>query len=216
MNKKIVRELYRLVISSFGIILLGLSINYLSWRYRLVSGGFPGYALDINYVLHFPVGMTLLIANTIVLLLSFVIAGKTAGLRGVYGYVLVSFFIDSSKNFLHIQQVAHEPLVSYMFFTITQGTSAALAIALVMANGYSFGSYSSIMPIVRKFSRISAPKFFLLMDTVLGILTFALFGLQRAVLMYINAAVFFVVFRLALPFAEAHFAVRDVVEGRKS
>lgn len=207
----IVDEVERLVVASLGIMMLALSINFFSWKFKLVSGGFPGYALDINYISHFPVGTFLLILNTFVLVLSFFIAGKTAGLRGVYGYVFLSFFIDWSKNVLHMQLTPDPVLLHNILYTILQGATAPVAIALVMANGYSFGSYSSVMPIIRKFSNISAPRFFLIMDSLLALLTFILFGLQRAVLMYINAGVFFVVFRLALPFAERHLSIRQSI-----
>ena len=216
MNNRLFDEAARLLAASVGIMLLALSINYFSWKFLLVSGGFPGYALDINYLSHFPVGTFLLILNTIVLVLSFFIAGKTAGLRGVYGYVFLSFFIDWSKTMLHIRQTPDPLLFHNVIYTILQGATAPAAIALVMANGYSFGSYSSVMPIIRKFSSISAPRFFLIMDSILALLTFFLFGLQRAVLMYVNAGVFFVVFRKALPFAERKLSIKSLPKAKFS
>jgi uncharacterized membrane-anchored protein YitT (DUF2179 family) len=194
--------------SSIGIIILGLSLNYISWQYTLVSSGLPGYALGMNFLMGFPVGTFLLIANTLILVLSFLIAGKSSGLRGVYGYVLLSVFIDWSRRVFGIHQVVLSSFITNALLIIIQGAVAPLAIALVMAHGYSFGSYSSMIPIVKKFSTISAPKFFLIMDSILAVLTFILFGYIKAILLAINAIVFFVVFRFALSGLEKSVAHR--------
>ena len=113
MSKATTEEIYRLVISTIGIIILGLAINLLSWQFRLVSGGLPGYGLVVNYLTGISVGTFLLISNTIVLLVSLLVTDKTAGFRGIYGYVFLSLFID----------VSHD---------------------------YSFGSYSSMLPVINK------------------------------------------------------------------
>jgi uncharacterized membrane-anchored protein YitT (DUF2179 family) len=178
--------------------ILGLSINLLSWQYKLVSGGLPGYGLAINYVTGFPVGMFLLIINTVILALSFVIAGKTAGFRGVYGYAFLSIFIDLSRSLLNLKQIALADLPSSILLTTLQGIIAPIGIAIVMANGYTFGSYSSMVPIINKFLKISAPKFFFVMDFILTIITLFFFGVKVAGLLLLNAAVFFIVFKYAL------------------
>lgn len=75
------RNLKSFFISILGITILGLSISLISWRYRLVTSGLPGYALIVNYSTKISVGSALLIGNTIILLLALLIAGKTAGLN---------------------------------------------------------------------------------------------------------------------------------------
>lgn len=192
------KEAKKLIYSTIGIMILGLSINILSWQYKLVSGGLPGYGLTINYITGFPVGMFLLMANTLILALSFLIAGKTAGLRGVYGYAFLSIFIDLSRNVLSLKQIAPVSLPTSILLITLQGIIAPIGIAIVMANGYTFGSYSSMVPVINKFLKISAPKFFFIMDFILTIITLYFFGVKMAGLLLLNAAVFFIVFKYTL------------------
>lgn len=202
------REGIRLIASSIGIIVLGLSINLLSWQFKLVSGGLPGYALTVNYLFGFPVGLALLIANTVMLAFSFVLAGKTAGIRGVYGYVLLSVLIDTSRSVMHLSQVQLPSFALQVLFIGLQGIVAPIGISLALANKYSFGSYSSMIPIVNRFAKISAPVFFFVMDGILTIITMVAFGFVPASLLFINALMFFLTFRISLPFAERHLSVK--------
>ena len=205
MKNKIIKELKKIAYSTIGIIILGSAINLISWKFHLISSGLPGYALIANYLTGFSVGSFLFITNSIILGLSFLIVGKTAGLRGVYGYAMLSVYIDYSRNLFNLQQIAINSLSTNIFLIILQGIIAPIGIAIVMANGYSFGSYSSMMPIVNKFSDINAPKFFFIADFILSLITFYFFGIQSALLLLLNAAVFFLVFKSALKFINNYF-----------
>ncbi len=185
-------------LSSLGIIILGLSINLLSWQFKLVSGGFPGYALVLNYLTGFPVGESLLIANTLVLIISLFVAGKTAGLKGIYGYTFLSIFIEFSKQFLHLHQIVISSLVTNIILASLQGFTASIGIALVITCGYSFGSYSSMLPIADRIRKISPPIFFFFFDSVLTLITWMFFGINKAFLLFVNAGVFFLTFKYAL------------------
>jgi uncharacterized membrane-anchored protein YitT (DUF2179 family) len=206
-KKQVSDELKKILWTTLGLIILGLAINLFAWKFRLISGGLPGYALIINYLTGFPVGQSLLIINTIILLLSFVIAGKTAGLRGVYGYVAISIFIDYSKPLLHLtQQLPPNFIISTLLLAL-QGLIAPIGISLALANSYSFGSYSSIIPIIHKFKAISPPKFFLILDLVLTTITLIFFGPASAFFLLINSVVFFLSFRFFLPRFQRYFQI---------
>lgn len=197
-SENIKNELRRLILSTIGIIILGIAINFLSWKYKLVSGGFPGYALNVNYLTGFPVGTSLLIANTAVLVLSLLVAGKTAGLRGIYGYTLLSVFIEVSKRLLNLRQVEVPSVFTNLLLTSVQGFIASIGIALVIVNGYSFGSYSSVVPIIDRVKKIPAPVTFLFFDLILAVLTLYFFGFEKAVFMLVNALIFYLTFNQSL------------------
>lgn len=197
-GENVKNELHRLILSTIGIIMLGTAINLLSWKYKLVSGGFPGYALNINYLTGFPVGKSLLIANTAVLILSLLVAGKTAGLRGIYGYTFLSVFIEVSKGLLNLQQIETSLIFTNLLLTSLQGFIAPIGIALVIVSGYSFGSYSSVIPIIDRFKKIPAPVTFLFFDLILAVLTLYFFGFEKAIFMLVNALVFYLTFNQTL------------------
>lgn len=198
MLQKYKLELYRLAVSAVGIVVLGLAINLLSWKYRLISGGLPGYALSINYLTGISAGTFLLIGNTVILFLSLIIVGKTAGLRGIFGYTFLAFFIDSSRQALRLEQIQLSSFTPNVFLVALQGFIAPIGIALVITHGYSFGSYSSIVPIVHKYKKISPPVLFWVFDFLLILITLIFFGFEKALLLLINATVFYFSFKYFL------------------
>jgi uncharacterized membrane-anchored protein YitT (DUF2179 family) len=192
------KELPKFIFSTIGIIILCLSINFISWKFKLVSGGLPGYGLIVSYSSKISLGTFLLAANTLILFLAFMLVGKTVGIRGIYGYVFLSIFIDFSRNFFHLTQNTDTTFVQKFLLLFVQGLIAPIGISLVIANRYSFGSYSSIHPIVNKFIKISAPLFFVIMDIILSIITAVMFGLETGLLLLVNSLAFFVSFNYTL------------------
>jgi uncharacterized membrane-anchored protein YitT (DUF2179 family) len=195
---KFSKEIKEFVLATLCFIPFALSINLLSWQYKLVSGGFPGYALVTNYLTGVSVGTFLIILNTIVLLANFLFVGKTSGIKGVYGYVAVSFLIDYTKPFFNLSQHVHSSLLFNIGAMSLQGLIAGSVIGVIIYFGYSFGSYSSLIFLVNKFWKIAPPPFFFLMDTILSVITIYFFGVERGVLLLINAVIFFFAFKYTL------------------
>ena len=191
--------------STLGILILALCINLLSWQFKLVSGGLPGYALTLNYLSGTPVGVSLLIANTVILLLNFLIVGKTAGIKGVYGYVILSVFIELTKGLLNLQQIDLVNFIDKAILIFLQGLIAPLGISFVIVNNYSFGSYSSLIPLVNNFYKISPQLLFLFLDAILTLLITIFLGWEKGLLLLINSTVFYLSFKYSLKFYKKFF-----------
>jgi uncharacterized membrane-anchored protein YitT (DUF2179 family) len=196
------KDLVAFVISFVGITVLALSITCISWRYTLVTSGLPGYALILNYKTHFSVGTALFIANTLILLATLVFAGKSAGIKGLLGYTYLSFVIDSAKKIFHLTQTVLPSLPVNIALYIAQGAIAACAIGFVVHNKYSFGSYSSLLPITDKYLKISPPVLFFLLDFILTLITAYFFGMQKGLFLLVNAGAFFASFNYTLKFLQ--------------
>jgi len=195
MNKEFVK---RFIVSTIGITVLGLSISLISWHFKLVTSGLPGYALILNYLTRFPLSTGLFIANTVILLIALILAGKSAGIKGIYGYTLLSLVIAFSKSAFSLTQVQLDSLLLNIFLYILQGSIAAFAISFVVYNKFSFGSYSSLLPITDKYWPITPPKLFFILDFILSLITAYYFGIQTGIFLLINAGAFFLVFQFTL------------------
>lgn len=193
-----IKEIKPFLITSLCFIPFALSINLLSWQYKLVSGGFPGYALVVNYLTGISVGTFLIVINTIVLLANFIFVGKTSGIKGVYGYILLSLMIDFIRKILNLSQFISTNLYFNIFLSSLQGFIAGSVIGVIIFFGYSFGSYSSLVLLVNKFWKISPPAFFFLMDFILSVITLYFFGIEIGLLLLLNSVVFFLVFKYTL------------------
>ena len=196
----IAKEIRAFIIATICFIPFALSINVFSWQYKLISGGFPGYALVVNYLTGISVGTFLLIINTLVLLANFVFVGKKTGIKGVYGYIFFSVMVDFTKKALHLTQNLHTNLPFNIFSSTVQGLVAGSLIGVIIYFGYSFGSYSSLILLVNKLWKIKPPQFFFLMDSILSVITIYFFGIEKGLLLLLNAAVFFVAFKYSLQF----------------
>lgn len=185
------KQLRQFVISTLGITILGLSISLISWKYKLVTSGLPGYALLVSYFTNVSVGTILIIMNTCILILALIIAGKSSGIKGTFGYLYLSVVIDLSKKILSMTQVAISSIPMNVILYIVQGLIAACAIGFVLHNGYSFGSYSSMLPIADKFIKISPAKFMFILDSILVVITGYFLGFDKGVYLLINAFAFF-------------------------
>src|SRR3989344_1693149 len=200
MNHKLPKKLKSFLIATACFIPFALSINLLSWQYKLISGGFPGYALVVNYLTGVSVGTFLIFINTIVLLANFLFVGKTAGVKGVYGYIILSLLIDSTRNILNLSQFTSTNLFFNIISISLQGLICGSVIGIIIFLGYSFGSYSSLVLLINKFWKITAPPYFFLMDIILAFITTYFFGIERGLLLLLNAVVFFVAFKYTLRF----------------
>lgn len=201
-KEKVQKEIRPFVFSTLGMAILALTINVFSWRYRLVSGGFPGYGLVVNYLTEIPLGIFLLVSNTIILFLALLIAGKTAGIRGVYGYMFFSIFIEFSREILGFEQVAVDSFSTNLILSVLQGVLSPIGVALVVASDYSLGNYTSIFPVVKNYLNISAPLLFFILDVLLTVITFICFGFEMGLLLLVNSVVFFVCFKYELRVVE--------------
>lgn len=192
------KEFKPFFISLIGVTILGLSLSLISWQYKLVTSGLPGYALILNYKSTISVGIALFVANTIILLIALLVVGKSTGIKGFLGYTYLSFVIDISKKIFNLNQSIIPSLPINILLYIIQGLVAACAIGFVVSNNYSFGSYSSMLPIVNKYFKIHPPVFFFIMDFLLALITAYFFGIQSGIFLLVNAGAFFISFHYTL------------------
>lgn len=183
-------ELKRLIPSTISFSLLALIINFFVWKYRLVSGGFPGYGLLINYLTNISVGTILFAVNSLIFILAFLISGKKTGFRAIYGYIYFSFIIDFSRKVFQIQQVPIDnELFSFLILTV-QGFFAGHLISLIISKGYSGGGFGTLYFVVKKYLNIKPQTFFLYLDLSLAVIVSLQFEVTSGVFLLFNALTF--------------------------
>lgn len=198
-------NLRQFAVATAGILLLAINIDVLSWQFKIVTGGMPGYALALNYLLHIPVGAFLLVINSIILVLLTIVDGKTAGLKAIYGYILLSVSVEFFRQTLNISSQDSTDLALIFLVSFMQGITAPIAIAMVLRNGYTFGSWTSLYPIAtRVWRHVTAPQFFFLMDGILTVIVLVTLGPIKALLLLVNAVAFFFSFRFCMSVNKKH------------
>ncbi|HYD34702.1 MAG TPA: YitT family protein [Vitreimonas sp.] len=181
------------VIVTAAIAVYALFINILSWQYHLVSGGLAGYALLVSYLTPWTVGQVLLVANTFLITLTFLVSGKTVGTRALYGYSLLAMLIDIFRNLLNLTPITTLSIWWQALSVGLFGMIGGITIGVVVEYGYGVGGYTLIVPLVKRFNQDIAPaRIFFYFDIILGILSWWFLGWQRTVVLMINAIVFFI------------------------
>ena len=200
-------ELTLFLIANVGIIFLTISINFLAWKYRLVSAGITGYALAASYLLPFSVGTLLLIMNGIILLANVLILGKSAGLKAFYGYITFSLMIDLTRTMFQLKKTPVDSFFTQFVFLSLLAVCIAVFISLIIATGYSVGSYSALYPLINKYYRLSAAHLFFIGDAILTIITLFLFGAEKAALLFLHTLILSFSLKYALPFIKKYVGV---------
>ncbi|RBP44784.1 YitT family protein [Garciella nitratireducens] len=93
-SEKIIRIFVEYLGITIGCAIMAISINLFSAPNKIAPGGISGLATVIYYVTKLPIGITMLIFNLPLFILSIKILGKSASTKTLYGTIVLSVFID--------------------------------------------------------------------------------------------------------------------------
>src|SRR6056297_675257 len=185
MNNKVV-----LNIKTYAIITLGLFINALGWTAFLIpaeitGGGVTGVATLIFYATKFPVGVSYLIINAILILASIKVLGKGFGIKTIFATVTLTLFLSV------LQGIIKEPIVTENFMsTVIGGILAGAGVGIVFSQGGSTGGTDIIAMMINKYRNISPGKVILYADVLIISSSFLIFqSLEKIVYGYVTMAV---------------------------
>lgn len=162
-----IRKLQSSFLNSFKgyiFITLGLFINAFAWTgfiipSQVVGGGVTGASTLVFYATGFPVGITFLLVNVVLIFLGIRTLGLSFGIRTIYGVLVLSLFLGL------LQRYITEPIVSDRFMaTMIGAILGGGSIGLIFSYGGSTGGTDIIAMIINKYRNISPGKLILYMD----------------------------------------------------
>src|SRR6056297_2629312 len=185
MNNKVV-----LNIKTYAIITLGLFINALGWTAFLIpaeitGGGVTGVATLISYASGFPVGVSYLIINAILILASIKVLGKGFGIKTIFATVTLTIFLSV------LQGIIKEPIVNENFMsTVIGGILVGAGVGIVFSQGGSTGGTDIIAMMINKYRNISPGKVILYLDVIIISSSYFLFhSIEKIVYGYVTMAI---------------------------
>lgn len=161
-NSKLAR-----VLKDYLIMTLGLLVFAMGWILFIIpaeinGGGISGVAAVIFYATGFPVSITYLAINVILVLIAIKILGANFGVKTIYSIAVVSAF------FALFQNLIKEPLVDDMFLSsVLGGMSGGIGLGLVFSRGGSTGGTDIFAMIVNKYRNVSPGRVIMLCDVVI-------------------------------------------------
>jgi len=159
--KKLIIELLCIVLGS---VLYAVSTILFIFPQKLLLGGTSGISVILEEFLPFSPGTILMVINFLLILLAFIILGKSMAFKTLIGSVLTTVFIGVFEEIIVFQN----PLIKSPYLSASIG-----AVIIAVASGVMFyvdsssGGTDIIALIVRKFSHIDIGKALLITDILI-------------------------------------------------
>jgi len=160
-----------------GSILYAIGTCFFIFPHSITLGGTSGISVILNHFLELSSGKILSVINVCLLLLAFVLLGKSVAVKTVIGSLLttaVIFLIDSTLT-------VNGPLIANIYLSGIVGAAIiSLASALLFYVDSSSGGTDIIAMIVRKYSKINIGKALFITDILIVVLGAFVFDFNLA------------------------------------
>jgi len=149
---------------TFGALLVALSFDLFLIPNRVVAGGISGVAIILHYMLQWQVGLTMLIINVFLFVVSFRVVGGPFGIKTIYTTIVLAIFIDTLPMLTFISPLTDELLMASLFGGILCG----LGLAIVFNQDASSGGTDILARVVNKYTGMEMGKALLVFDFIIA------------------------------------------------
>ncbi|MBW6515609.1 MAG: YitT family protein [Candidatus Cloacimonetes bacterium] len=94
MNRKKLRVVNQYIGIVFGSLFLAIAYSWFLVPYKIAPGGIGGLAQIFYHFFGFPVGLSMIMMNIPLFVISFIFLGKTFGIRSFYGMIVSAILTD--------------------------------------------------------------------------------------------------------------------------
>ncbi len=188
MNKNLKSKLF--FIEDYFTITLGLLLYALSWTLfilpaQITGGGVSGIGAVIYYATGFPVGVTYLLVNVVLVIIAIRILGSNFGIKTIYSMAIVSVVLTFSQHLMKT------PLIDDTFLSsVLGGGLGGVGLGIVFSRGGSTGGTDIIAAIINKYRNISPGRIILYCDVIIIASSYFVLGsIDKLVYGYVAMAV---------------------------
>lgn len=188
--------LIEIVFLILGSYFISLGINMFLLPHKFTTGGASGIATILYYVANFPLGITVLVINLPLFLISILKLGKEFSIKTIFSTVLLSIFLDNFKYESFIERFPLDPFPACIFGGLVVG----LGLSLVFKTGASTGGSDLLAQIIYRLTSVqSLSQILLFIEIFIISSTIIVFkdinvGLYSIMAMYISTKVIDVIF----------------------
>ncbi|CCY70959.1 putative uncharacterized protein [Clostridium sp. CAG:921] len=186
--KRLYNFLMELLLLTVGSYLVSLGINLFLLPHKMSTGGASGIATMLYYTFNIPLGVTILVLNLPLLLISILKLGRNFTIKTIYSTVILSLFLEMVKyNNILTAEVA-DLQISCIFGGIVSG----IGLSLIFRTGASSGGSDLLAQIIYKFTKFqSLSQILLVIESTIIFSTIVVFkdlniGLYSIIAMFIS------------------------------
>lgn len=158
---------------SLGIFLMVAGFYFFLVPVDLVIGGVSGLALVLNRFIAVPIGITVFIANALLLLLAYILLGKKALFRSLFGSLLYPAILIVLETF-----VDPLPITDLLIASVFGGILTGIGFGLVIRYGGTSGGSDIPISLINKFLKVPLSSGVYIVDGL--IILFGAFTLTTA------------------------------------
>ena len=93
-KNKLVRNIIQLIGIIGGSVLFAMGYSWFLAPYKIAPGGVGGLAQIFFHIFHIPLGISMIVLNIPLFIISMIMMGKRFGFRTLYGFLIVGFMTD--------------------------------------------------------------------------------------------------------------------------
>ena len=127
--RKYIKEGTYIIIGCF---LMAIGTSLFLLPNQLSSGGFAGISTIVYYLFNLPLGTTMLILNIPLIILTIIRVGKETAIKGVFGTIVLSIFIDILEK---INPLTQDRLLACIYGGIFVGLGTAIVLKANASTG---------------------------------------------------------------------------------
>ena len=205
--KKFILETIGTIIGAF---IMAVSVSLFLWPNKLSSGGVSGIATIIYYLMNIPMGISIMLINIPLFLMSILKIGKSFFMKSIIGTISLSIFIDELDKI--------EPLTTDKFLAcIYGGILMGVGTAIILKANSSTGGTDLISYITKAYKpTIKVGEIIILLDIVIVALNIIFLkeleiGLYSTIAIYLMGKIIDILFE-GIYFTKLIYIVSDKSE----
>lgn len=156
-----------------GCFLIAISYNLFLAPNNIVAGGVGGFAIIINYLTGIENFIVILIADALLLILSYFLLGKKKTKATILGSILFPLFVSLTSDIGRIIEIDTNQL---LLISVFGGVVYGFGAGMIYKAGFTTGGTDIINQIISKYLKISMGNSMLYCDGTIVLLTAFVFG----------------------------------------
>lgn len=180
-NRNVAKTIEDYVIMTFGILVFSLGWVVFIIPAELTGGGISGLSAVIYYATGFPISVSYLLINIILVIVAIKILGANFGIKTIFNILVQTAF------FAIFQGIVKEPLVDDMFLSsVLGGIASGIGLGIVFSRGGSTGGTDIFAMIINKYRNVSPGRIIMLCDVIIiGSVFFVFKSIEKLVYGYV-------------------------------
>ena len=171
----------------FGLVLYSVGLTGFLIPYKIVMGGLGGISLLIKYSTGFPLWLSFIILNSLLLVLAWFFLGRKYVFSTLFSSFMLALFLNLAERFIT------EPLVTNETMAIIIGAiCCGVGLGMVLSMNSSTGGTDIIAAIITKYHYLSMGRVLMYIDIFIVLSSYLLFqSLEKIIMGFVISSIIY-------------------------